>query len=268
MEQRVLPQVTPSLDCGELLELVPEYCLGTASAAEVAQIEANLDRCLDLRPEIDAYRAVTDQLLHTSPRQSAPSNLKAGVLAKIHAAPMTPVTSIAPNIAALPRRNWRLRPLTGLVAALVMLLIGTNLFWALRSNEKDEPTDAIPVLTEFNSAGSLTWFQLVGRDSEQAAAWCIWSKTTGQGVLVAENFPQLPEGQSYQVWMNRDSQVVSMGVLEVSDDGKGVLVLPDFSFKGKVASVNVTYEPAGGSQMPTGRAVVWSEFNRQNEQRQ
>ncbi len=271
MEQRVLPQVTPSLDCGELLELVPEYCLGTASAAEVAQIEANLDRCPDLRPEIDAYRALTEQLLHIAPRQAAPSSLKAGVLAKIHAAPMTPATPITttpPNITPLPRRNWRLRPLTGLVAALVMLLIGTNLFWALRSNEADEPTDGIPALTEFNSAGSLTWFQLVGRDAEQAAAWCIWSRTTGQGVLVAENFPPPPEGQSYQVWINRDSQVVSMGVLEVSDDGKGVLVLPDFSFKGKVASVNVTYEPAGGSQMPTGRAVVWSEFNRQNEQRQ
>lgn len=263
MEQRVLPPI--SLDCAELLELVPEYCLGTASPDEVAQIEANLDRCPDLRPEIEVYRAVTDQLLHTAPRQSAPPTLKAGVLAKIHALPDT--SSPPAKITPLPKRAWRWRPLTGLVAALVVLLIGTNLFWALRSDEDDKVTDRPPALTEFNNSGSLTWFQLVGRETEQAAAWCIWSRTTGQGVLVAENFPPLPDGQAYQVWINRDSQVVSMGLLEISAEGKGVLVLPDYSFKGKVESVNVTYEPAGGSEWPTGRAVVWSEFNR-NPQRQ
>lgn len=262
MEERVIPQVTSSLNCAELLELVPEYCLGTASPDEVAQIEANLDRCPDLRSEIEAYRAVTDQLLHTAPRQSAPATLKAGVLAKIHALPDT-----SSQIIPLPKRAWRLQPLTGLVAALVVLLIGTNLFWALRSDEGGAVTDKPPTLTDFNNSGSLTWFQLVGRETEQAAAWCIWSRTTGQGVLVAENFPQLPDGQAYQVWMNRDSQVVSLGLLEVNDEGKGVLVLPDYSFKGKVESVNVTYEPYGGSEWPTGRAVVWSEFNR-NQQRQ
>lgn len=263
MEQRVLPKI--SLDCDQLVELVPEYCLGTASPDEVAQIEANLDRCPDLRPEIEAYRAVTDQLLHTAPRQSAPPTIKTGVLAKILA---LPDTSSAPStITPLPRRVWQLRPLTGLVAALVILLIGTNLFWALRSDGDDSVTNETPALTDFNSAGSLTWFQLVSREPEQASAWCIWSKTTGQGVLVAENFPPLPYGLSYQVWINRDSQVVSMGLLEISDEGKGVLVLPDFSFKGKVEGVNVTSEPYGGSEWPTGPAVVWSEFNR-NEQRQ
>lgn len=266
MEQ--LSHPTQALDCSQLLELVPEYCLGTASPDEIAQIEANLDRCPALQAELDAYYALTDQLLHSSPHQSAPASLKTGVLAKIQAAPSAIPVPIAlpPRPAALvtplPRRMLPLRPLTGLVAALIIVLIGTNIFWWQHT---DTAAKNEPPVGQFSSDGSLVWFQLVSSEPQQATAWCIWSKTSGQGVLVAENFPEPPPGESYQVWINRDSQNYSLGLLQIDNDGKGVLVLPEYSFKGQVAGVNVTYEPAGGSEWPTGKALVWSEFNRNRQ---
>jgi anti-sigma-K factor RskA len=68
------------------------------------------------------------------------------------------------------------------------------------------------------------------------------------------DFPQLPEGRTFQVWRVSGDEPDSAAVIGQADlDNDGVTLLID---AGDADAVAVTEEPTGGSEQPTTDALV------------
>lgn len=74
-------------------------------------------------------------------------------------------------------------------------------------------------------------------------------------VLTASFFPPAPAGQTYQAWANYDGQWESLGILDLDAEGHAV-VLVDQQGRGAPTGLQITLEPSGGSDAPTGQIVV------------
>ena len=74
--------------------------------------------------------------------------------------------------------------------------------------------------------------------------------------LVASNLPAPPSGRVYQVWIKRPGSApeATDALFTVRKDGSAAVDVPG-SLEG-VEAVLVTDEPPGGSDAPTGRAII------------
>ena len=82
---------------------------------------------------------------------------------------------------------------------------------------------------------------------------------TLEGLIVFENLPPLPEGQTYALWAIYQGQTIACGEFNSDDQGSiaATLVLPDvYQAKPWVKEVIITVESATGSEQPTGPTVM------------
>lgn len=72
--------------------------------------------------------------------------------------------------------------------------------------------------------------------------------------LVASNLPQLDDGRQFQLWIVRkeDPKIISAGVFDADDNNRALVSINDRSVLSDLALVEVTEEPDGGSEAPTG----------------
>jgi anti-sigma-K factor RskA len=77
-------------------------------------------------------------------------------------------------------------------------------------------------------------------------------------VFVASNLPKPPDGKQYQLWVLRrqDPKMVSAGVFSPDDKNGAVMDFDTSSVLSDIADVEVTEEPAGGSEAPTGNKLM------------
>ena len=81
---------------------------------------------------------------------------------------------------------------------------------------------------------------------------------TSLAVLTTEALPSLPTGRTYQVWVRHADRWTSLGTLASSPDGSPRLIAENPVLTTPPDAVEITVEPAGGSQAPTGPVVlVW-----------
>jgi anti-sigma-K factor RskA len=67
-----------------------------------------------------------------------------------------------------------------------------------------------------------------------------------------------PQGRSYQLWfVTADGSAIDGGILEV-EHGVQLEVISDSMPNGTVA-VNITLEPAGGSESPSGPSILYGD---------
>jgi anti-sigma-K factor RskA len=76
------------------------------------------------------------------------------------------------------------------------------------------------------------------------------------GTLVVDGLPPLDAGHQYQLWLIRDGQRTSGGLLTVNAHGYGVLEISAPEPLVRYPSLGVTIEPMGGSPGPTGEKVL------------
>jgi RNA polymerase sigma-70 factor (ECF subfamily) len=77
-------------------------------------------------------------------------------------------------------------------------------------------------------------------------------------VLSTEFLPTAPAGQTYQAWVRHRESWSSLGTFSVNPDGTAQVVAEDAALATPPDSLEITLEPAGGSQTPGGEAVlVW-----------
>jgi RNA polymerase sigma-70 factor (ECF subfamily) len=78
-------------------------------------------------------------------------------------------------------------------------------------------------------------------------------------VLSTEFLPAAPAGQTYQAWARHGDAWASLGTFSVTADGTAQVVAEDTALATPPDRVEITLEPVGGSQTPSGEAVlVWS----------
>ena len=73
-------------------------------------------------------------------------------------------------------------------------------------------------------------------------------------MLVVDDLPSPPEGQTYEAWILRDDAAEPAGLFEPNDAGRAAAPI-----EGSIEdadAVAVTVEPAGGSSSPTDDPLI------------
>lgn len=264
-------------DCAEYRELIPDYCIGALDAETAALVERKLDECPELAEELAAYRQLTEAMLFSAPPTKAPSHILTAIMD------------------ASDSRHHNLRWVPWLAAAIVVLLIGGNLYWVLQNrNLQDQVADLeatltrveavtetpptpvvqqqIPIGISMNSTMSqLNNFstgpsnQIIAQQDDRQAL-LTWSpgaiENTWIGVFQAQNFRRPSTNNAYQLWLlDSERTPRSMGLFDVDAGGNGALVFEIEEPIETYEQVSVTVEPTGGSPKPTGETVIISDLS-------
>ena len=89
-------------------------------------------------------------------------------------------------------------------------------------------------------------------------ATAIVERTGDKGILRVSGLPQRTDG-IYEVWIERDGQVVPSTLFQVHRNGSGAAAIPEGL--GKADRVMVTLEPPSGSTKPTAAPLIIRRFD-------
>jgi anti-sigma-K factor RskA len=220
------------------------YLLGALSDLERQAYERHLEGCVACREELEHLRPVAEALPRSVAPVRPPETMKQAVMEVVE----SEAHRDAP--AAQPRRSLRgflpsltsRGPAVAWVSAAFLLVVGLAvgagsalLVQGDRGRTVSARVDSVRVP---EASGSLT----VSHDESDGA------------ILRVHGMPSLSSRETYQVWVQRNGEVVSQSIFNVGNDGDGAAAVPD-DLEGADA-VLVTREPAGGARAPSGRPMV------------
>ena len=231
-----------------ITEQLAAYALNMLDADGASQVEAHLLTCAACQQELQAYQEVTGLLTLALPTVTPATDLKAQLMQEIgetKAAKQTAVSTPKPR-QKFSWRNWfQKRPLwqPALVLVLILLLI-SNFQLRQRLDEAETPANfGTVILSGTEISARATGIIIISDDGEH-------------GTLVVQNLPQLPESETYQLWLIKDGQRTNGGLFNVDEDGYRSLWVGAPEPLGSYQNFGVTIEPAAGSPGPTGDKVL------------
>ncbi len=241
--------------------LLEDYILGNTSSKETREIEDLIASNQEVRT---AYNDLQENI-ELMARQAAvnpPPQLRSKILKSLESAPG--------EVRPLKRLYW---PMAAAVAALVFA--GSTIILMQQNQELKsqmaEVNDQMQFLSNQFEAQKATFANLeaelsISNDpntqrliltgNENAPAFstiAYWNESRAQGYLKIMSMPDLPDRQCFQMWVDVDGEMLSLGV--IPDDGMAFVPLP---FKSRGESLNVTIEPEGGSDHPDVSNLVAS----------
>jgi anti-sigma-K factor RskA len=249
-----------------IIDLLPEYALGSLDADEARQVAEHLAGCYSCRQELDAYQQVADGLLFAVPEAMPSARLRSRLTERVRGLDGKRTESREPreermsNPLPVGQPGGRSTPpaavrvsrrlsFTGAFAglALILLLAASNIYLWQRLNHPEYMT------------GPLGMKAVALQNTEAApdgSAYAIVSGDGKNGVIVVDHLPPLDADHEYQVWLERDDTITAAGTFAVDEDGyRGMrLSAPDSLLSYR--SLFVTAEPKGGSPAPTGAKVL------------
>jgi anti-sigma-K factor RskA len=245
------------------------YAIDALDDIERAQFERHLAECAECRAEVDSLREASAMLAETTALEP-PADLRSRLLADIRTVrPLPPVTPTpedvpedapeapAASVTAVPGNVSPLRPgrrfLRGLVAAAAVVAalgVGAAVWHPWTDETSQAPTAAQRVQ---NAPDAVKVTQAV-EGGGRATVWA--SKSLNRFVVQTRDLTPLPEGKTYEMWLqdSRDGMVPA-GLMD-ADDATVVL-------EGDVANAlaaGITVEPAAGSRVPTTEPVALFPF--------
>jgi anti-sigma-K factor RskA len=225
-------------------ELVAAYALGCLEEEEARQVAEHIAACADCRAELAACEAVVGRLALAAPEATPPAGLKQRLLAQIE--PTRRSVEVRQPwweaVNALFRRNAPAWAMASLL--LVIALIASNVLW-LRARRSPLLPNGMHViaLTSTGAAPGASGSIVVSPDGEY-------------GTLVVAGLPALDREHQYQLWLVRNGDRTSGGVLSIDSHGYGAMVVYTSQPLSHYDSFGITVEPAGGSPGPTGPKVL------------
>jgi len=234
------------------------YALGALDSDEKRRLEEHLETCVECQAELADYTAVSEGLLSALPPQAPPAALRKQLAAHL---PQTDQ----------PGQRRLVWPFGGFsfsqvaTAVVVLLLLASNLFSALqvRGLQHQQAELAQRLQTEQSAIAMLAY---PGTESlpisEGVAGSLLVNKETNTAVLFTWNLDELPENETYQIWLIDEQGNRASGGLFVAQSQQAytstnvALPAPLTNFVG----LGVTIEPRGGSSGPTGRNVLKVSF--------
>ena len=225
-------------------DLKEAYALGALSEEERREVEDYLGTHSELRVEVDELRSVAN-LLALAPQDYEPSpKLRRDLLNRISSSPdATPAAEPSPRQGGL----WRLFGPGGLAAAAVLALVTVGMFiWNAALQEEKQTLQG-------ELQGRQT-YALEGTGAAQGVQGEVVRLGDERAVLVAEDLPSPPEGETYEAWILREDVPEPAGLFEPDD--AGVAAAPIEGSIEDADAVAVTVEPSGGSSSPTSAPLV------------
>jgi anti-sigma-K factor RskA len=221
--------------CQEVDELAAAYALGALSQEQRAEVNAHLATCKEHALVLGGLRSAVGALTFSAETIRPPQHLKAQIIAA--------ATGGRAVAAEAPRRRWTLRwphigtrPALGLLSLAVVALFAWNLTLQFSGGDNKD-----------------AFVRYVGNEQVHAHIYFV----ENVGVMTVEGLDPLPTTETYQAWSLAGGVSRSLGVLNVSDDGDGYVLLS--SHVTNKQPVFLTIEPSGGSQQPSGATVLSTE---------
>jgi anti-sigma-K factor RskA len=226
--------------CQEVDELAAVFALGAMPREEREAVRQHIATCArheallaDLNSTISA---MDEQVRIVEPPATLRAQIMEAVRASDRGAP-APVAAQPP-----PRLSWRigglaLHPAMAIAAALVAGLLVWNLS------------------LQFGGAGEAEAFVRYMQNDNDEHAWVYYVEEVG--VITVQNLGQLPQGMTYQAWTIMDGKPVNLGVVPVSDNGDGYVLLDQHVTEDH--RVFITVEADDGDPAPSGRTVLSTE---------
>ena len=229
-------------------DLKEAYALGALSEEERREVEDYLGTHPELRAEVDDLRSVAN-LLALTPQEYEPSpELRRDLLSRISSSPVaTPAAAPSPRRAGL----WRLFGPGGLAAAAVLALVTVGMFvWNAALQEENQTLQG-------ELQGQQT-YALEGTGAAQGVQGEVVRLGDERAMLIAEDLPSPPEGETYEAWILREDVPEPAGLFEPDD--AGVAAAPIEGSIEDADAVAVTVEPSGGSSSPTSDPLMTASF--------
>jgi len=256
----------------DIFDLLEEYVSGTLSPAKRRAVESHLDEgCSECQGRLAELGDLAAQMADALPQHEPPVDLKQKILQSV-ANPSatgrddTDDSTASPAEPELPSSSL-VRVVFAVAAAAIVVLSFWN--WQMY-NELDNIRGRLAAseaeterlnreLATYQDATFLLaepgmqFIDLAGvAPNEQAFGKVVIDPERGQGVVYMYELPPTPDGMAYQLWIVREGQPTSVGTFTVNDDGSAMLSLETLPELREIASFEVTIEPAGGEEQPTG----------------
>lgn len=221
------------------------YILGALEPAEAAEFERHLEGCERCRKEVRWLEPAVQALPESVERQEPPPRLREALMAEVRADARgagSGAEAGGGSVLGWIRGNFSPRGLrlAGGFAVLA-LAIAAVAGYEIGKGGSDEGT-----------GGGST---LVSREHGITAK--MVSEGEG-GTLHLADVRQLPPGKVLEAWVRREGTVEPVPALMVPDrKGQAEATIADMN---GVDTVMVTEEPQGGSEAPTGEAIVTMSF--------
>lgn len=218
------------------------YVLGALSDEEHTRFVSHLRECHVCRDEVDRLQFAVDALPRSVQPLPAPASLKAAVMAEVESDLQTgrPRASLGRRLRERLAGMASLRPGVASATAAVVLLVGIAGGFGLSHLTGDQDrsvTAAFDGSRVANGSGKL----VIGGNDDSG------------GTLRVHGMPKLASNETYQVWLQRDGEVIPKALFTVSDQGDGLTAVDDLHGADRVM---VTREPAGGARSPSGPPMV------------
>ncbi|MDP9440886.1 MAG: anti-sigma factor [Actinomycetota bacterium] len=227
----------------EIEQLLGAYALDALEADEADVVEVHLRDCPRCRAEVVDHREVAAMLAFGG--GEAPPGIWERIQASLEEAP--PKLELA---RVVPLHQSRLRSIgVRLLTAAAVIISVIALGVALTRTSSTGGEVAIDgEIAELAADPATKTVHLV----EAGGPGRVNVLLAGdRGFLVKHSLPKLPEGQTYQLWGQRGSTKVSLGVLGAEPKRT------QFAASGAdYEALAITVEPAGGASQPTGAAVA------------
>ncbi len=227
----------------EIEQLLGAYALDALEPDEADAVELHLRDCPRCRAEVIDHREVAAMLAFGG--GEAPPGIWERIQASLEEAP--PKLELA-RVVPLQQSRWRtvgIRLLTAAAVIISVIALG------------------VALTTTSSTGGEAAIDRQIAELAADPATKTVHLKQAGgpgrvdvllagdSGFLVKHTLPKLPDDQTYQLWGQRGTTKVSLGVL-----GAEPKRMQFAASAADYEALAITVEPAGGAPQPTGAAVA------------
>jgi len=205
------------------------YMLGALVPREAAELERHLDGCERCQGEMRWLQPALHSLPESVERQEPPPRLRQALMAEVRA-------DTKPERRPAMRRSWSWFSKPAMGFAVLVLAVALAAGYEIGKGGSGDGGTASPLVTHENG---------------------ITMKMVPEGeggTLHLAKLHQLPPDKVLEAWVRREGKVEAVPALLVPDrKGQAETTIADMT---GVDTVMITEEPQGGSEEPTGEAIV------------
>lgn len=250
------------MDRNTLLDLIPAYALGALDIEERAEVEALLATDAEAQQMLAEYQAVADDLILTVPARPAPAHLSADLRQRL-AANRRQAANVAPRSTAaeptlvpsttkpnLRRRTPVWLPLVA-AAATIAIVVAAVLLLRPPSGPPSDPAQRYQWIIAQENVRRIP---IAAADPALSTQGELVLTSDGKyGVIEVRQLPEIPNNQTYQLWLIDDQGAHSGGIMDFSQPhGPNYISLPLEKAADDYDAFGLSIEPEGGSPDPNG----------------
>jgi hypothetical protein len=215
------------------------HVLGALEEHEARALDAHLVECPHCRAERERLRLAADALPRAVLQVEPPASLKESLMAEVGGtAEPTSRRRLRDFLPAL----HGMRPAMAWMSAAFLLAVGIACGWGITQLADSDDSRVITAQVDKQRVPFGSASLVVPEDSDSGA------------ILRVNGMPTLASNRVYQVWLERDGEVVSQTLFSVGEDGTGSPAVHD-TIEGADA-VLVTREVAGGARAPSEEPIL------------